>query len=278
VPRQPRIDAPGVIHHIWTRGIEKRLIFIDDLDRNDLVNRLSHILPESGSTCLSWALLSNHFHLVVRTGTRPISEVMKRVNTGFAVRFNLRHDRVGHLFQNRFGSRPLRSDRDLVGAIRYVERNPLEAGIVDDADELSQYPWSGFGALVGARAPLPFECRDDVLSLMGVDPGSAVQSWWRAVGSSEEQRPETIEAASESPVDLTALIEEICAHYEVVPDELLAGRRTKQATAARTMICRAAVRQLGLPAREVAEALRISRSAVSHAMSRKENGAGFLNF
>lgn len=275
MPRQPRVDAPGVIHHVWTRGIEKRRIFLDELDRGDFVARLSRVLPESGAVCLSWALLTNHVHLVVRTGERPLSELMKRVNTGFAVKFNLRHDRSGHLFQNRFGSRRLQSDRDLLGVVRYVERHPLEAGIVSDLAGLSGYRWSGFGALVGAREPLPFEQPEDVRSLLGGDRRSAIESLRNLL------RPEVEKSTSASPEavpDLAGLIEQICAAYEVTSEDLLAGRRTARVTAARTMICRAAVRDLGLPAKAVATALRITPGAVSQAMSRKENGAGFLNF
>ena len=279
MPRQPRTDAPGVIHHVWTRGIEKRQIFFDDFDREDFIARLSRIFPESGAACLSWALLSNHIHLVVRTGHCPLSRVMQRVNTGYAVRFNLRHDRSGHLFQNRFGSRRLHSDQDLLGVVCYVERNPLEASIVTDVASLSRYPLSGFGALVGERDVLPFEQPDDVLSLFDCDRLSAITSLRRLVRATREHpRANAPHDGPDAPPDLGSLMKQICRVYEVSVDELLSGRRTTRVTAARTMICRAAVRQMGLPTRSVAVALRITPGAVSQAMSRKENGAGFLNF
>jgi REP element-mobilizing transposase RayT len=272
LPRQPRVDAPGLIHHVWTRGIEKRRIFFDDLDRGDFVARLSRVLPDSGATCLSWALLSNHIHLVIRTGDRPLSELMKRVNTGFAVRFNLRHDRSGHLFQNRFGSRRLQSDRDLLGVVRYVERNPLEAGIVDDLASLRSYPWSGLGALVEDREALPFEQPEDVRSLLGGDRLAAIASLLDLIRSEAE---DPTPSSPDAPSDLAGLIARSCAACDVTPVDLLAGRRTARATAARTLICRSAIRELGISARAVATALRITPGAVSQAMSRKENKADF---
>ena len=102
--RQPRIDAPGVLHHIICRGIERRCIFTDDNDREDFVNRLDTILSETSTLCYAWVLIPNHFHLLLRTGTTPISTVMRRLLTGYAVKFNHRHKRSGHLFQNRYKS------------------------------------------------------------------------------------------------------------------------------------------------------------------------------
>ena len=77
------------------RGIERRRIFHDDSDRRDLLGRLGRILPEAGMACLSWALMPNHVHLVLRTGPIPLARVMARVNTGYACAFNLRHERAG---------------------------------------------------------------------------------------------------------------------------------------------------------------------------------------
>jgi len=104
MPRQARIDAPGALHHVICRGIERRKIFRDNQDRRDLIDRLSRVVVETSTTCLAWALMPNHFHLLLRTGHSPIAGVMRRVLTGYAVTFNRRHKRHGHLFQNRYKS------------------------------------------------------------------------------------------------------------------------------------------------------------------------------
>ena len=104
MPRKARIDAPGALHHIICRGIERRRIFDDDADRDNFLERLGAILEETSTPCYGWALIPNHFHLLLRTGKVPISTVMRRLLTGYAVSFNRRHRRYGHLFQNRFKS------------------------------------------------------------------------------------------------------------------------------------------------------------------------------
>ena len=100
MPRQARIDAPGALYHIICRGIEHRTIFQGDVDRDDFVHRLSTVLPETDTHCYAWALIPNHFHLLLKTGTAPIAVVMHKLLTGYAVHYN----RHGHLFQNRYKS------------------------------------------------------------------------------------------------------------------------------------------------------------------------------
>jgi len=89
MPRQSRIDTPGALHHIITRGIE-RVIFDDDQDRHDFLERLGLILQETRTTCYAWALIPNHFHLLLRTGAIPVATVMRRLLTGHAQSYNRR--------------------------------------------------------------------------------------------------------------------------------------------------------------------------------------------
>ncbi len=79
MPRKSRIDSPGALHHIIARGIERKVIFQDDRDRDDFLERLETNLEESGTPCYAWALLPNHFHLLLGTGKTPISIVLRRV-------------------------------------------------------------------------------------------------------------------------------------------------------------------------------------------------------
>ncbi|MGB5618519.1 MAG: transposase, partial [Desulfobacterales bacterium] len=95
MPRRARIDAPGALHHIVIRGIEGKAIFKDDTDREDLIERLSSLLQETVTPCYAWALMTNHVHLLLRTGSVPIASVMRRLLTGYAVRFNRKHRRHG---------------------------------------------------------------------------------------------------------------------------------------------------------------------------------------
>jgi putative transposase len=151
MPRQPRLDAPGLLQHVMARGIERRKIFKDDKDRKSFLTRFADILEETQTQCYAWALIPNHFHLLLRTGPTPLSKVMRRLMTGYAVTFNKRHRRSGHLFQNRYRSIVCEEDPYLLELIRYIHLNPLRAGLVKDQRALDKYLWSGHSVILGRR-------------------------------------------------------------------------------------------------------------------------------
>mgnify|MGYP005838588661 CR=1 FL=1 len=101
MPRQARIDAPGITHHIICRGVDRSRIFKDNDDRDHFLDRLSALLTDCDARCYAWALIPNHFHLLLRIGTTPLTTIMRRLLTAYAVYFNRCHRRCGHLFQNR---------------------------------------------------------------------------------------------------------------------------------------------------------------------------------
>jgi REP element-mobilizing transposase RayT len=150
MPRQARIDAPGALHHIIARGIEKSEIFKDNKDRQSFMDRLGGILEETGTGCYAWALIPNHFHLLLRTGSIPIATVMRRLLTGHAVRFNHRYRRSGHLFQNRYKSILCQEDVYMMELVRYIHLNPIRAKLVADMSALDTYPYCGHAAIMGA--------------------------------------------------------------------------------------------------------------------------------
>jgi REP element-mobilizing transposase RayT len=149
MPRQARIDAPGALQHIIARGIEGRKIFQRKTDYADFLERLGKILNETRTRCLAFALIPNHFHLLLQTGKAPISNVMLRLLTGYAVSFNRRHRRRGHLFQNRYKSILCQEDAYLLELVRYIHLNPLRAKLVKDMKALDKYPYSGHGVVMG---------------------------------------------------------------------------------------------------------------------------------
>ena len=93
MPRLSRLDSPGLLHHVIIRGIERRKIFNDDQDRNNFIDRLSDLLPESGTQCYAWAFMTNHAHFLFRSGPSGLSTLMRRLLTGYAVSYNRRHRR-----------------------------------------------------------------------------------------------------------------------------------------------------------------------------------------
>jgi len=99
MPRIARIDTPGLLHHVMIRGIERRKIFNDDKDRENFIERLSILLPETKTQCYAWSFLSNHAHFLLRSGPSGIAALMRRLLTGYAVSFNRRHRRHGSFFR-----------------------------------------------------------------------------------------------------------------------------------------------------------------------------------
>jgi len=149
MPRKARIDAPGALHHIIVRGIERRKIFYDNSDRENFLERLGAVLAETNTPCFAWALIPNHQHMLLKTGSTPIATVMRRLLTGYAVSFNRRHRRHGQLFQNRYKSILCQEDLYLLELVRYIHLNPLRARIVTELKELDKYPYCGHSVLMG---------------------------------------------------------------------------------------------------------------------------------
>ncbi len=119
-----------------------------------------------------WALIPNHFHLAIRTGKEKLASVMRRLMTGYAVAFNRRYRRDGHLFQNRYKSTVVDDDAYLLSLVRYIHLNPLRAGLVRSVAALARYPWSGHAALMGF-AKHAFQDIDEILGQFGRQVGSA---------------------------------------------------------------------------------------------------------
>jgi REP element-mobilizing transposase RayT len=186
MPRQPRLDIPGLLHHVIARGVDGCKIFREAWDRETFVTRLSALLLETDTDCFAWALLSNHFHLVLRPNREQLATVMRRLQTGHAVAFNRRHGRSGHLFQNRYKSVVCEEETYLLELVRYVHLNPLRAGLVSDLDRLAHYPWSGHAVLLGRRE-LPGQAVDEVLSRFGRTAGDARKAYQEFVAAGVAQ-------------------------------------------------------------------------------------------
>ncbi len=152
MPRGPRLEAPGTLHHVIARGIERCAIFADDADRSDLLQRLAIVLSTSQSACYAWCLMPNHLHLLWRSGQAPLSRCLQRALGGYAGAFNRRHHRSGHLFQNRFKSTVVQDDRYLLELVRYIHLNPLRARLLADLAALDTYAWTGHATLLGHHA------------------------------------------------------------------------------------------------------------------------------
>lgn len=165
---------------MMVRGIERCELFRDDQDREDLLERLEVLVESTETRIFAWCLIPNHFHLLVQSGAEGLSTFMRRLLTGYAVRFNRRHRRVGHLFQNRYKSILVEEEPYLLELVRYLHLNPLRAGLVQGMRGLEVFRWSGHAALLGEREAT-FQDTAFVLGQFGSEVGRARQAYRRFV-------------------------------------------------------------------------------------------------
>jgi len=193
MPRQPRLDSPDLLHHVIVRGIERSKIFCDDDDRRSFVDRLQRLLSETNTECYAWALIPNHFHLLLRPRDIELSRFMSRLLTGYALTFNRRHHRSGHLFQNRYKSIVCEEAPYLLELIRYIHLNPLRAKLVQEMESLDYYPWCGHADILGNGSGSGIAV-GWVLSLFSSQRQSALKQYRQFIadGVDQGQRPELV--------------------------------------------------------------------------------------
>lgn len=174
--RQARLDASGTLHHITVRGIEQKKIVDDDFDRKDFVSRLGKIASETGTPIYAWALMTNHAHILLRSGPSGLSRYMLRFLSGYAGSYNRRHRRHGHLFQNRYKSIVCEEDRYFKELLRYIHLNPLRAKLIESVAQLDRYRWCGHSVLMG-KIKNDWQDRDYVLKWFGAKDGEAKRAY-----------------------------------------------------------------------------------------------------
>jgi putative transposase len=145
MPRKPREEEAGAIHHVYARGNDKRLIYEDDADRFAYLAMLGTAVERHGWLVMAYCLMDNHMHLLVETPKPNLGTGMRRLHGDYALRFNRRHRRCGHLFQGRYGATRVRDDGHLMTAVRYIVANPVMAGLCDRPEE---WVWCSTHAVV----------------------------------------------------------------------------------------------------------------------------------
>lgn len=151
MPRQARLDSPGTLHHVIVRGIEKNEIVADKYDQEKFVSFIGDLAQETDTAIYAWALMTNHAHILLKSGPYGLSHFMRRLLTGYAIYYNNRHKRHGHLFQNRYKSIVCDEDVYFKELVRYIHLNPLRAKLVNNLLELDMYPWAGHSSIMGRK-------------------------------------------------------------------------------------------------------------------------------
>jgi len=158
------------------RGIEGNSIVADDEDRMYFVSRMGKVAAATGTSIYAWALLTNHAHILLKSGAAGLSTFMRKLLTGYATGYNLRHKRHGHLFQNRYKSIVCEEEPYFLRLVSYIHLNPLRAGLAESLEDLERYPWSGH-AVVMNRIRHEWQDRNYVLGYFGKRESSALQAY-----------------------------------------------------------------------------------------------------
>jgi len=183
--RPLRVAFPGALFHVHARGNAREAIYRGEADYELFLGILRHTIDRYGWICHGYCLMTNHYHLVIETPRANLSIGMRQLNGLYARRFNLRHDRCGHVFQARYRSILVEKETHLHILCRYLDLNPVRAGMVDRPDD---YRWSSHRATAGLCALPPFLTSDWVLAHFARTGGRA-QALYRdyvAVGATEE--------------------------------------------------------------------------------------------
>ncbi|MBU6400742.1 MAG: transposase [Verrucomicrobia bacterium] len=176
MPRKLRVQYPGAIYHVMSRGNGKQDIFRNDVDRQDFVKTLAETCQKTGFQVHAWCLMRNHFHLVAETPNANLVAGMKWLLSVYTIRFNHRHQRLGHVLSGRY--KALVVDGSSSGYLRtvcdYVHLNPVRAKLLRPEQRLLEYPWSSFGGYLAAQAHRPEWLRvDRLLGEHGIQADSA---------------------------------------------------------------------------------------------------------
>ena len=151
--RPLRIEFPGAVYHVTSRGDRREPIYRDDTDRQRHLDVIAQAMGRFDAQVLAYCLMGNHYHLVLHTRQGNLSRLMRQINGVYTQDFNRRHGLVGHLFQGRFKAILVDRDAYLLALCRYVERNPPAAGLVADPRD---WPWSSCRAHLGLEPTPPW--------------------------------------------------------------------------------------------------------------------------
>ena len=139
--RVARLKSNSGIYHVMIRGINKQLILEDDEDNQKFLEVLKECKILSEYKLYAYCFMGNHIHLLMKIENEDLEQIFKRIGARYVYYYNWKYKRNGHLFQDRFKSEPIDDDSYLLAVLRYIHRNPVEAGLSRSAD---QYQWSSY--------------------------------------------------------------------------------------------------------------------------------------
>jgi REP element-mobilizing transposase RayT len=202
MPRQKRIEYPGAMYHVMSRGNRRDDIFLDDVDRHDFIKTLAEACQKTGWQVHAFCLMRNHYHLVLETPQANLVAGMAWLQSSYTIRLNHRHKLLGHVFSGRYKAQLVEGSGNgyLRTACDYVHLNPVRARLLQPDERLVAYPWSSLAWYLAAPAHRPGWLRvDRLLGEHGLAPDTAAHR------QEFERRMEARRAAEPDAESLKAL-------------------------------------------------------------------------
>lgn len=269
--RALRRDIEGSFHHVMVRGNGGQNIFKDIEDRERFLEILKHAKTVHRFRLYAYCLMSNHVHLLLRVGTSSLSYTMQRILTTYARSFNIRHKKIGHLFQGRFKSIPCTKDSYLLELVRYIHRNPIRAGVIQN---IAECRWTGHQEYLGTSRrglidPL------FILKILANNSDAAQGIYLTFVSKAEKpaitgvsispitQRslPHNIDKPGLKADTLQSLADQICKNHNIKTSLLCGASKVRRLTPIRKKFIAAAI-QTGHSPSSIARFLNRSHTAI----------------
>jgi putative transposase len=177
MPRKSRIQVPGGLYHVTSRGCNRCAIYDGPASRELHLALLGQVVEDYGWRCHAYCQMDNHFHLLLETPDANLSDGMQLLNGAYAQEYNAAAGRSGHLFQGRFHSVMIERESQLLETARYIVLNRVRCRAVADA---ADWPWSSYAATAGLVAPPPFLTIEWILGRFGDPAGASSRLRYRA--------------------------------------------------------------------------------------------------
>jgi REP element-mobilizing transposase RayT len=172
MPRQARKKSKSGIYHIMMRGINRQNIFQDDDDKNKFLQTIRKYKRISNYELYSYCLMNNHVHMLVKETSEPISDLIKRISSSYVLWYNKKHERCGHLFQERYKSETVENEEYFLTVLRYIHQNPVKAKL---SKNVEGYKWSSYNEYIQNSKKTEITDIDFALEILSADRNKALE-------------------------------------------------------------------------------------------------------
>ncbi|MCG8501685.1 MAG: transposase [Firmicutes bacterium] len=277
--RRQRVHYEGALYHVICRGNNREYVFDKEEDKKMYLKTILRYKEKYSFKLYAYCIMDNHAHLLIEVDRAPLSQIMQGIQQVFTMKYNKKHDRTGHVFEQRYKAILCNKDQYLLSLIRYIHQNPMEAGIVEKLD----YEWSSHSIYIGTRASELVD-HQYVLGILSEDINQAIKKYVELMEEEidiEEMKEKELSKGIKQDRELgrqgnkelghNYIIQKICEYYHIGPKELSKKTRKQKIVNARKafIVCSKAFRDVSN--KELAEALNLSESTVSNILSDESN-------